>query len=125
MAMLILLGVLLLQTGTDEPADAAGWKQRGLKFASSHQVAAAAGALGKACQLAPADEDACYYLGRTLFALGRYLEAQKPFDAALRAAPKTSRAKVHRAIALNYVALTSPEEAERHFREAIRLGPQE
>jgi len=42
----------------------------------------------------------------------------------LRAAPQPMLSKIHRAIALNYVALFLPAEAERHFVKAIQLaGP--
>ena len=48
----------------------------------------------------------------------------KPFEQALRAAPPSSQAAVHRAAALDLDELGSFEEAERHFREAVRLyGP--
>jgi len=67
------------------------------------------------------DEDSCYLLGRSLFVLGQYDEAVQPFEKAMRSAPPANRAAVHRATALNFVELGMMQEAERHFRDAIRL----
>jgi Flp pilus assembly protein TadD len=39
----------------------------------------------------------------------------------MRAAPPANQANVHRATALNFVELGMTQEAERHFRDAIRL----
>ena len=114
MAPTTLLGLLLLQ--------AVAWKELGLKLASERKLEPAADALAKACEQAPQDEDACYYLARTLYTLGRYEEAGEPFAKALRAAPKEILGRVHRAVALNFTALNRPGDAERHFREALRLG---
>ncbi len=110
------------------PSSAVAWKALGLRMAAGGSLDAALAPLAKACELAPQDEDACYFLGRTLYTLGRYEEAREPFEKALRAVekalrarPKESPARVHRAAALNLVGLGRAEEAQRHFREAIRL----
>jgi tetratricopeptide (TPR) repeat protein len=96
----------------------------GLATTTAGDLEGALPALRRACDLAPADEEACYYLARDLFALGHYQEARAPFDKALRAAPPPMRAKVHRAVAMNFAASDAPAEAERHFLDAIRLaGP--
>lgn len=113
-----LLGLLVLQV----VPDAASWKQRALVLATARKLEAAADAFAKACELAPREEDACYYLARTRYTLGRYEEAREPFEKALRAASKETLARVHRAVAQNFVALTRPDDAERHFREAVRLN---
>jgi tetratricopeptide (TPR) repeat protein len=102
------------------PGSARAWRELGLAHAARRRLEPAREAFAKACNLAPDDEDACYYLGRTLFTLGRYDQALGPFQKALRAAPSV---RVHRAVALNFVALTRPQDAERHFREAVRLNP--
>ena len=94
----------------------------GLATTSTGDLETATGALRKACDLEPRDEEACYYLARDLFALGHYEAARAPFDKALLAAPQAMLAKVHRAMALNFAALGSPAEAERHFAQAIRLA---
>jgi Tfp pilus assembly protein PilF len=114
MAPTPLLGLLLLQT--------VAWKELGLKLASDRKMEPAAEAFAKACAQMPQDEDACYYLARTLYTLGRYEEASEPFAKALRAAPKQMQGRVHRAMALNFTALHRADDAERHFREAVRLG---
>jgi tetratricopeptide (TPR) repeat protein len=80
---------------------------------------AAAEAFGKACR--SSEEEGCYFWGRVLFTIGRYPEAQEAFAAALKSTPGERRSKVHRAAALNYIALTNVEEAERQFREALKL----
>jgi len=124
-----LLGLLLLTpTQSIDPDTARREMALGLRTAAGGRLEAALGPFAKACELAPKDEDACYYLGRTFYTLGRYDEAREPFEKALRAvekalraAPKGSAARVHRAAALNFVGLGRAEEAERHFREAIRL----
>ena len=109
------------------PGDAAAWKALGIAYASERKSEAALTAFSEACKLDPKDEDGCYYLGRQLFSLGRYAEAVKPFEAAATAAPKEKLARTHRAAALNFVALGSSQEAERHFREAVRAsrGPEQ
>jgi Tfp pilus assembly protein PilF len=116
MAALALAALLLCQAARED------WKQRGLSLAMGGQLEAAAAALSKACERSPRNDDACYYLGRTWFTLGRYMEARESFAKALQRSPKPMLSKAHRAAALNFVALIIPEEAERHFRKAIQLS---
>ena len=106
-----------------EPLSAAAWKRLGIALAARQKLDAALPALEKACTLDSREEDACYYLGRTLHALDRWQEAREPFDKALRAAGKSRIARVHRAVALNFAALGSTADAERHFRQAVLLNP--
>ena len=106
------------------PTSARAWKTLGLVTMSNGDLNGALPALGKACELAENDEEACYFLARNLHALGRYEAARDAFEKALRAAPREMLSKVHRAIALNFVALFLPAEAEQHFVKAIELaGP--
>jgi tetratricopeptide (TPR) repeat protein len=106
------------------PASARAWKTLGLVTMSNGDLNGALPALGKACELDENDEEGCYFLARNLHALGRYESARDAFEKTLRAAPKPMLSKVHRAIALNFVALFLPAEAERHFVKAIQLaGP--
>jgi Flp pilus assembly protein TadD len=106
------------------PTSARAWKTLGLVTMSGGDLNGALPALGKACELAENDEEACYFLARDLHALGHYETARDAFEKALRAAPKPMQSKVHRAIALNFVALFLPQEAERHFVKSIQLaGP--
>ena len=94
----------------------------GIRALEAGRLDDAARALGKACELAPADQEACYYFARSLHAMGRYESARKPFEMALRAAPKQMLPRVHRAMALNFYALGMPVEAERHFVKAVELN---
>jgi Flp pilus assembly protein TadD len=106
------------------PANPAPWKLSGLVFLGANDFQRASVALERACALEPESEDSCYLYGRSLFLLGRYEDAVKPFQQALRAAPPSSQAAVHRATALDLDELGSFAEAERHFREAVHLyGP--
>jgi tetratricopeptide (TPR) repeat protein len=112
---------LLLVLFVCQTAGEADSQQRGLTLAAGGQLEAAAAAFSKACERSPKQDDACYYSARTLFTLGRYVEARDAFEKALRLASKPILARVHRGAALNFIALTSPDEAERHFLEAVRL----
>ena len=107
-----------------QPANPAPWKLSGLVFLGANDFQRASVALERACALEPNSEDSCYLYARSLFLLGRYEGAVTPFEQALRAAPPSSQAAVHRATALDLDELGSFEDAERHFREAVRLyGP--
>ena len=111
----------------DSPTSAAGWKELGVSLLARRNSEGALAAFSKACELDPNDEDACYYLGRQLFSLGRHEEAIAPFEAAVRAAPRQKLTRTHRAAALNMVGQGWAQEGERHFREAIKpnRGPDE
>jgi tetratricopeptide (TPR) repeat protein len=100
---------------------AAAWKALGAARAGEGRLEAAVEPFQRACELDPKDEDTCYYLGRALFALNRYTAAVSAFDRALHAASRDTRWRVHRAMARNYEVLGRAGEAERHFRESIRL----
>ena len=102
------------------PSNASVWKALGTSQVAVNDLQGAAVSLGKACALAPAEGDSCYLHGRTLYTLGRYEEAREPFDRSLRAAAPEDLAKVHRAMALNFEELRLPQDAERHFRDAVR-----
>jgi Flp pilus assembly protein TadD len=103
------------------PSKPTAWKALGLVLLGANDYRGASVPLGKACALDPKDEDNCYLQGRSLFVLGLYDEAAQPFDKALRAAPQAKQAAVHRAAALNLVELGRTQEAEQHFRDAVRL----
>ena len=103
------------------PSKPPAWKALGLVLLGTNDYREASVALGRACDLDPDDEDNCYLQARSLYVLGQYDEAARPFDKALRAAPPANQATVHRAAALNLVELGMTQEAERHFRDAIRL----
>ncbi len=117
MALLVLYLVLL------EPSTAAEWKALGMKSIAAQELQAALPAFEKACDLDPKDEDTCYYYARTLFSLDRWDEARGAFDKALRAASKPRLARVHRAMALNFMALGNTGEADRQFQRAVAVNP--
>src|SRR5436305_10636696 len=103
------------------PSNDSAWKALGLIQLGADDHRAASVSLSNACALDAKDEDSCYLLGRSLFVLGKYDEAVQPFEKALRAVPPANLAAAHRATALNFVELGNMQEAERHFREAVRL----
>src|SRR5262249_51824213 len=103
------------------PAKAVAWKLLGLVFLGTPDLPRASVVLERACGLDAHDEDSCYLFARSLFLLGRYEEAVKPFEQALQAAPPANRATVHRAFALDLDEVGSAAPAEHHFREAVRL----
>ncbi len=104
------------------PLNARFWKTLGMAATSVGDFEGALRALGKACELAPKEEEACYYFARNLHAIGRYESAPEPFEKALRAAPKQMLPRVHRATALNFSALGMPAQAEQHFVKAVELN---
>ncbi|MBM3726340.1 MAG: tetratricopeptide repeat protein [Acidobacteria bacterium] len=95
-------------------------KRLGIDAAARGDFNTAATHFASACENAPGDEDACYFLGRTLYTLARYSEARPAFEKASRAAPADKRERAARAEALNFVALDLPEEAEARFLDAMR-----
>jgi Flp pilus assembly protein TadD len=102
------------------PSNASVWKALGTLQVAGNNLQGAAVSLGKACSLAPGAGDSCYLQGRVLYSLGRYEEAREPLDRSLRTAAPEDLAKVHRAMALNFDELRLPQDAERHFRDAVR-----
>jgi tetratricopeptide (TPR) repeat protein len=112
------LGLLLMQA-EQQPSSAGEWKRLGLGLLTEKKLASAVPPLTKACDLDPGDEEACYYLARALSALSRWEEARAPLEKALRSASKPTLARVHRATALNFMALGRTAEAEQHFRQAV------
>jgi tetratricopeptide (TPR) repeat protein len=102
------------------PSKSAAWKALGLVRLGANDYRGASIALSKACALEPNDEDNCYLQGRSLFVLGQYDEAVQPFEKAMQASTPANQAAVHRAVALNFAELGMTQDAERHFRDAIR-----
>ena len=120
LALLICCATIQGQTAADQ---AAIWKSRGLTAASSGDIQGAVENFEKACQIFPNDEDVCYLFARALFTLGYYRKAGAALEIAIKLASKKTREKTERAMALNFVALDQPEEAERHFLKAVRAHP--
>jgi Flp pilus assembly protein TadD len=105
-------------------SSAEAWKTLALVILAAGRTEDSVGPFGKACDLAPDDTEACYYLARTLLATGSYEDARTRFEHVMRSAAGQLSPKMHRAAALNFVALGQAAEAETHFLEAIRLGEQ-
>src|SRR6185369_17245561 len=114
-------GISVLESAVSQtPSDWRAWTTLGIASTSAGNLERAGQALGRACELAPDDEEACYFFVRNLHFTGQYEAARDPFEKALRAARKQMLARIHRAIALNFSALSMPAEAEFHFRKAIQ-----
>ncbi|MBS1826681.1 MAG: tetratricopeptide repeat protein [Acidobacteria bacterium] len=106
---------LLEKVSRDQPKDARVWKALGVAYASMNQYANAEPAFAKACRLAPALADACYYHGRALYALNRFPDSL----VALEKAPAGS-CEVQLAKGQAHEALGNGAEAEAAFRQALR-----
>ena len=103
-----------------EPENTHALKFLGQAYSAQEKFREAEPPLRKACTLNPAEENACYYLGRLLYTLGRLPEARSAFDRAL-----TQRAGRGRALDGLAQALEAGGDfagAERRFREAIAAG---
>ena len=94
-------------------------KWLGMTYAAQEKFLAAEPPFTRACTLSPADPDACYYLGRTLYSLGRF----EPALAAYRKGPQTKRTQL--GIALALAALNRDAEAEQAFQTAIAAGEEQ
>jgi tetratricopeptide (TPR) repeat protein len=103
------------------PMDSRVWKLLGMAYAAQEKYVLAESAFSRACTLNPGEEDACYYLARTEFVLGRTESALRFYQLALQNAGR-GRGKILLGIALSYEALAKPAEAEDFYRQAIKIG---
>ncbi len=103
-----------------QPASSRAWKLLGMAYAAQEKYNPAEAAFSRACTLSPTEENACYYLARTEFTLGRTEDALRYYRLALKST--TERAKILLGIALSYEALAKPAEAETYYRLAIEAG---
>jgi tetratricopeptide (TPR) repeat protein len=117
----VLLSLVPLAVCAAEDSTAAAALRAGKAAIAARDSEAAAAAFARACALAPGEADACYYAGRTFHMLGDFEEARRALEQALAHAPDEGKAKIHRAAALNFVALGQVEAAEVHFQAAVRL----
>src|SRR5262249_13917889 len=76
--------------------------------------------LRRACTLDPAQENACYYLGRLLYTVGRLEESRDAFNRALTS--PLGRARPLNGLALTLEAGGDFAGAEQKFRDAIAAG---
>jgi Flp pilus assembly protein TadD len=100
------------------PSHAGAWKGLGRAQVAKGNFGQAEGPLRRSCELEPADEDSCFYLGVVRYALNRFEGAIEAYRKALRAAKSTG--PVHVGLGRALEALGRDEEAERELREAIR-----
>ena len=109
----------LRQASTLAPGNPQMWKSLGVALAAAEDYEGGASAFQQACRLGPALADACYYYGRSLYALNRFTPAIAPLKQALTADPGDWRALA--ALAQIHEALGEPADAERTFTRAVAL----
>ncbi len=102
------------------PRNAHANKLLGVVYAVQEDYRSAQEPLRLACALDSHEEDACFYLGRVYYSLGRFEESLKTFKAALAVKPDGSA--IQRGVGLALEALGRPAEAELHFLAAARDG---
>lgn len=100
------------------PRHAGAAKALGAAYAAGEQYELAEPLLGRACALDRKEPDACYYHGRALYALNRFVPALAALDKALPHDRQPWR--VHLALAQAHEALGNAAEAEPRFRLALR-----
>ncbi|MDQ2899858.1 MAG: FG-GAP-like repeat-containing protein, partial [Acidobacteriota bacterium] len=105
----------------DDPGNAHAWKLLGMAYAAEEKYNLAEPAFRKACTLKIDEERACYYLARTDFTLARFDDALHFYELALKTAG-ANRGRVLLGMALAFEALSKPDDAELHYRQAIAAG---
>ena len=108
---------LLEKAANTAKTNAQYWKAYGVAVASLNQYAAAVEPFEHACRLEPRLPDACYYLGRALYAADRYEAALAPLRQSLETDLDKGRAET--AIAQALEALGREDEAARLYQSAI------
>ena len=106
------------------PSSAAAHKWLGMTYAAQQKTPLAEAPLRRACELNANEPDACYYLGRTLFALGRFDEAATAY----RRAPAADSKRVALALAeadaeAARVNMALPEKRLNQHRVSNRRSP--
>jgi tetratricopeptide (TPR) repeat protein len=117
--LLLFAARLLAQTSASD------WRQQGLAAFSKGDMKRATTSMEKACAMEKPPGDSCYYLARFQHADGDFEMAGKTFRRALAAAPPALVGRLHRAAALNDLALGRTQEAEHGLRQSIRAGHEE
>ena len=100
----------------EKPGNAAALKWLGMVYTAQEKFDLAQAPFRRACQIDPHEDLACYYLGRTDYALSRYQESLAAFETALRYQPDSNR--VRRGMGLTLEALGRTAEAERYLKQA-------
>ena len=107
----------------DEPTDAAGFRRRGMAFASMREFDRALADLTRACELAPGDAENRYQRGVIYRQQGQLKSALQDFDAALKMQPDDIDAHLARAELLNSNPEADPAAAATEIKsdlEAMR-----
>ncbi len=112
---------LFIDVTRREPASARAWKLLGMTYAAEEKYNLAESAFDRSCGLDKKEENACYYLGRTDFTLGRMENALRAYALVLPVAGE-GRGRVLLGIALAYEALSNPRAAEEYYRQAMDAG---
>jgi tetratricopeptide (TPR) repeat protein len=110
---------LLRRAVAADPSNAEAHKTLGVLFALANDYASAEPHLGKACDLRPDIEDACFYHARALYLLDRY----DPAIARLRKLPETPAAgRTNWALAQALEAAGDASAAEAAYKNAVASG---
>lgn len=111
----------------DEPTDAAGFRRRGMAFASMREFDRALADLTRACELAPGDAENRYQRGVIYQQQGQLKSALQDFDAALKAQPDDIEAHLARAELLHWNPEAGPASAATEVKADLdavgRLAP--
>jgi Tfp pilus assembly protein PilF len=108
------------QAVKENPQSALAHKLLGMSFAAREDYKQALTPFRQACDLDSGEENACYYLGRTLYSLSRFDEAIPVFELALKT--EKAHGKTLLGLALTLEALGIRTEAEQRYKEAIQAG---
>ncbi len=110
-----------LQLTREKQTNAHAWKLLGMTYAAEEKYNLAEPAFYRSCTLNNEEQNACYYLARTNFTLGRAQKALQFYKLALPAAG-AGRGQVLLGIALAYEASPAPGAAEQYYLQAIQAG---
>jgi enediyne biosynthesis protein E4 len=102
------------------PESARAHKLLGMTFVAQEDYRQALEPLQKACSIDPGEENACYYLGRNFFSLGRFAESREVLEQELGRSPSAGRVLLGLALVLERLGL--PADAEHRFKSAISAG---
>ena len=105
----------------ERPGSARAYKLLGMTYTAQEKYTQAEEPFQHACKLDRTEENACYYLGRVYFTLGRLEEARKVYESAL-STQKNERGRLLLGLALTLEAMPQPAEAERYYQSAIAAG---
>lgn len=114
---------IFLRLTLDQQANAHVWKLLGMTYAAEEKFNLAEPAFYRSCMLKNEEENACYYLARTNFTLGRAEKALQFYKLALPVAGVGGgRGRVLLGIALAYEATSAQRDAELYYLQAIGAG---